>query len=277
MTSASIIDKEDVANLVDKWSELAVDAEEATLRSPIAVILGESVDIAALFDANWNPSPGRRGVTRPGFVGIARKDDIYEELGAEIRELQIATAFIQSRYLRLVDSPSRAPLDQADHIVSEIRGALAFLFDDGKHDESDAKLERVESAFADSASQDTMALALEAYADLAEEYRTDLEQLEGFDLSLLDEARPLAAALRDHSAEQLTRISGNEQREVISLRNRLLTLLLDRVDTIRRAARYLYRNQPSEARKFMSAYDRDRRRARRRAQKQAAATTEAAE
>ena len=50
-----------------------------------------------------------------------------------------------------------------------------------------------------------MALAIEGYAALAGKYRDSLAKIQGFDVALLDEARPLAAALREQSAAALTR------------------------------------------------------------------------
>lgn len=68
-----------------------------------------------------------------------------------------------------------------------------------------------------------------------------------------------------HSADKLSGATETEQRGALSLRNRLLTLLADRVQSVRRAARYLYRSHPKELRKFTRAYERTRRRARARA------------
>lgn len=168
-----------------------------------------------------------------------------------------------------VQAAGDAPLDRADFVLSEIRSTLEFLFDDGKYDESDEKLERLRAAFADSASQDAMALALEGYAELAGQHEQALAKIDGFDLGLLEEARSLAAVLREQSALALARTTPDAQRQALALRNRLLTLLGDRVKRVRRAAAYVFRNYPEITRKFTSAYERRQRSARRRA-KQAA-------
>jgi hypothetical protein len=165
----------------------------------------------------------------------------------------------------LVQGPTAAPLDRADFVLGEIRHSLEFLFDDGKQDDADVQLENLRTAFSPSASQDAMALALEGYAALAGKYRDALVKLEGFDVTLLDEARTLAAALRQQSAAALTHANADTQREALALRNRLLTLLVDRVKRVRRAAAYVFRNQPDIVRKFTSAFERKQRSARRRA------------
>lgn len=67
----------------------------------------------------------------------------------------------------------------------------------------------------------------------------------------------------------LARVSNDQQSAVLSQRNRLITLLLDRMQIIRRAARYIFRSHPRQARKFSSAYERTKRRASRRAQRKA--------
>jgi len=102
-------------------------------------------------------------------------------------------------------------------------------------------------------------------AALATKYRDALTKLQGFDIALIDEARTLAAALRQQSAAALTRTNADTQREALALRNRLLTLLIERVKRVRRAAAYVFRNQPDIVRKFTSAFERRQRASRRRA------------
>jgi len=248
-----------------KWAPLAATAEEARSNIPIHVALGEAIDVAAMLTHYWEPKTDTKGNTTPGFSGVAATGSVTPELATEIRELQLAVAAAHSEYLVLVQGPTAAPLDRADFIVGEIRSTLDFLFDDGKQDDADVQLEHLRAAFADSASQDAMALALEGYAALAAKYRDGLAKLQGFDITLLDEARTLAAELRQQSAAALTRTNADTQRESLALRNRLLTLLVERVKRVRRAAGYVFRNQPEIVRKFTSAFERRQRSARRRA------------
>jgi hypothetical protein len=252
-----------------KWAPLAAAADEARPNQPIHVVLGEAIDVAAMLTHYWEPKTETKGNLIPGFSGVAATGNVTLELGTEIRELQLAVAAAHSEYLVLVQTSATAPLDRADFIVAEIRSTLEFVFDDGKQDDADVQLENLRVAFADSSSQDAMALALEGYAALAGKYRDALAKLQGFDIALVDEARPLAAALREQSAAALTRASADIQREALALRNRLLTLLTDRVKRVRRAATYVFRNQPDIVRKLNSAYERKQRFARRRAKEAA--------
>jgi hypothetical protein len=246
-----------------KWTPLAAKAEEARAHAPIHVLLGEAVDVASMLAHYWEPTVEGKGKRVPGFSGVAANGLVTRELAEEIRELQLATAVAHSDYLVLVQRAAEAPLDRADFVLGEIRSTLEFVFDDGKDDDADRQLENLRAAFADSASQDAMALALEGYAELAGRHTAALETIEGFETGLIDEARTLAAALRQQSAAALTHTTLDEQRQALALRNRLLMLLLERVKRVRRAAGYLFRNFPAIARKFTSTYERRKRSAKR--------------
>jgi len=221
--------------------------------------------VASMLTHYWEPRVEPRGGRIPGFAGVSATSGLTLTTADEIRELQLAVASAHSGYLVLVQKLGDAPLDRADYVLSEVRSALEFVFDDGVQDDSDLQLERLRTAFADSASQDAMALALEGYAELAGMHADKLGQVDGFDIALIEEARTLAAALRNQSAAALTRTTPDAQRQALSLRNRLLMLLVDRVRRVRRAAQYVFRSNPEVARKFTSAYERRQRTARRRA------------
>lgn len=254
-----------------KWTPLAATAEEGQPNAPVYVVLGEAIDVATMLTHYWDPKTDNKGNKIPGFSGVASAQGITADLATDIRELQLAVTAAHSDYLVLVQSSAAAPLDRAEFVLGEIRSSLEFLFDDGKQDDSDTQLENLRTAFADAASQDAIALALEGYAELAGRNRDALTKLDGFDPTLLDEARTLAAALRQQSAIALTHTTADEQRQALALRNRLFTLLMDRVKRVRRAAQYVFRNFPDIARKFTSAYERRQRSARRKASEAAAA------
>jgi hypothetical protein len=113
------------------------------------------------------------------------------------------------------------------------------------------------------------ALALQGYAELARLNESGLTAITGFDVTLIEEARTVAAALREQSASALTRTNPDAQRRVLGLRNRLLTMLIDRVRRARRTAQYVFRDHPEVIRKFSSAYERRQRATRRRNAKEA--------
>jgi len=257
--------EEEANTALAKWAPLSASADEAHSNIPLHVVLGEAIDVATMLTHYWDPKTDTKGNTIPGFSGVAPTGNLTPEVATEIRELQLATAAAHSEYLVLVQGSPVAPLDRADFVLGEIRQSLEFLFDDGKQDDADAQLEQLRIAFAHSASQDAMALALEGYAALAGKYRDGLAKLQGFDSALIDEARTLAASLRQQSAAALTHASADTQRQALALRNRLLNLLVERVKRVRRAAAYVFRNQPDIVRKFTSAFERKQRSARRRA------------
>jgi len=248
-----------------KWTPLAATADEAQPSAPVHVVLGEAIDVASLLTHYWDPKTDSKGNKMPGFSGVSSTQAVTADLATEIRELQLAVAAAHSDYLVLVQGSNAAPLDRAEFVLAELRSTLEFLFDDGKQDDSDTQLDNLRTAFAGAASQDALALALEGYAELANRNRDALAKLDGFDITLIDEARTLAASLRQQSAAALTHSTADEQRQALALRNRLLTLLIDRVKRVRRAAGYVFRNFPDIARKFTSSYERRQRSARRRA------------
>lgn len=260
-----------------KWSAVAEDVDEAKFGVPLYSVLGEAIDVATLFDHHWKEQPFKANRKLPGFEGIAVTSLLTKETGAEIRELQLAITATQSEYLVLVQAADSAPMDRAEFVLQEIRSTLTYLFDDGVHDDADEQLANVERAFPTSGSQDAMALGLEGFADLADRYRDELSKIAGFDAGIIEEARSLAASLRKRSAELLTRSNGGEQSAVLSLRNRLLTLLFERVQRVRRGAQYLFRGHPEVLRKFSSNYERRQRSARRRRESDVVEAGEGAE
>ncbi len=252
------ITKESVQALLDKWSPAAQAQEETVLTVPVHVLLGEALDLATVVEHYWHPQSAPSGAQLPGLSSVAGPGRIGAETADEIRELHAAVAAQHSRYLILVEGTSQAPLDRADFVLSEVRAALSFAFESDPSSTAQAQLDRLRDAFADSSSHDSLALALEAYAELGDTHVTALSDL-GFDLKLLTEARSLAATLRARSAERLTSSTSTAQREALALRNRLATLLIDRMRLARSAARYVFRHHPDVARKATSAYERKRR------------------
>ena len=144
--------------------------------------------------------------------------------------------------------------------------------DDGEQTEDDLKLTALADEHARRTSQDGMALALEEYADLADELRTEFDSLGTFDVRNVGRAREVAKELRQRSAPQA---SDDEAAQAKRLRNQLWTLLQQRMGQVRRVARHAFRQHPQIARDATSSYERRQRaEARRRAKAAAAAKTE---
>jgi hypothetical protein len=147
-------------------------------------------------------------------------------------------------------------MERAQFVLAELRSGLGFLFDDGIIDDNDARLERLAAAYDEAFSQDDVAAALDAYAVLGEQNRDKLAGLGGFDASVIEEAPQLAKQLRDRSADKLIATPGSDERAALEIRNRLITLLWDRMSRVRAVARYVFRHQPELVRKTTSSYAR---------------------
>lgn len=242
-----------------KWSARARGVEEAKFGVPLYSLLGDASDVARLFEQHWRELPFKPNRMLPGFEAIAVTSLLDANTGAEIRELQLAITAAQSDYLVLAQTEDSGPMDRAEFVLQEIRSTLAFLFDDGEHAHADEQLATMERAYPTSGSQDAMALGLQGFADLAERHRDELSNIAGFNVAIIDEARTLAGSLRKRSAQLQARSNANEQRAALSLRNRLLTLLCERVQRVRRGAQYLFRGHPEVLRKFSNQHDRRQR------------------
>ncbi len=252
---------------IDKWQSAAY-ALEAPVEHPGVphhVLVGEAVDVARFCQFYWEAQTDDAGnVVRPGLVSAARDGAFHEGIAAEILELQDAVQGAQTQYRLAVRAPADPPMGRSGFVLGELKDTLEFHFDDGKLDEDDARLERLADAHEQALSQDAVAAALEDYAALAELHRDDIDGLGGFDAALIDEARRLAAALRERSATALTGEATSASQTALDLRNRLATLLFERMSAVRSAARFVFRNDPDTVRKVTSAYERQRRSASRR-------------
>ena len=133
-------------------------------------------------------------------------------------------------------------------------------------DERDEQLSRVEAAHAgDPDSIDALAGELADFAALGKQYAKDIDGVGGFDVALLDEAVDLAAQLRDStSASGSIIVEASESAKALDLRNRLSTLLAQRLARVRAAARFVFREEPDVIREATSTYERRKRAAARR-------------
>jgi hypothetical protein len=163
-----------------------------------------------------------------------------------------------------VDPAGAAPRERGRFLLDEITAALEWHFDDGVQDENDDKLAALGKAHADDPeTMDALASALDDYAALAEPHRAALDGLGGFDAAHIDEARKVAAALRD--APQTAIALSPAARDAIKLRNQMVSLLWERMSAVRAAAKFVYRGEPKILRESSSAYERRKRAASRRA------------
>lgn len=253
-----------IQGIVDKWAAITGELEGERSTVPLRVLLGEAVDLAEVVDQHFATTTvnGKRRLGLESVVGVG---GITGETSTELRELQLAVGAVHSRYLLLVEEASKAPVDDAEDIMSELRSVLGFVLGDGKHPTGEEQLSRLREAYEDAHSHDGMALALEGYGELANQYQSELQNLSGFDFSLVHKALQVAQALRQRSAEKLTGQTAQDQRDMMRLRNRLIEALHLRMLEVRRSIRFVFRDYPEIAAKAGSEYARSKqRRARRR-------------
>jgi hypothetical protein len=249
---------------LEVWTPAAaeVKGDDVTLHVPLHVLFGEAVDVARFFEAHWKPQKDASGnIVRRGLDSAAGKHNkrLTEKTGDEILSLQQAAQEAHTAYLLTVDPKSSGDIQaRARFVLNEITAVLEWFFDDGIEDENDARLERLAVAHAsDPDTMDALASALDDYAALAAPHRKDLDGLGDFDGALLDEAKSLAVALRDRPAVPL--VLSDKARAALSLRNKVISLLTDRMATVRSAARFVFRDEPEIVRQVTSAYERRKR------------------
>jgi hypothetical protein len=250
---------------------------------PIHVLTGEAVDAAKFVGKYWHSErdPKSKVVTRPGLDLAGGPKRLSPGIGDELMALQDEVSRAQARYLLASGhTADGAPVDRAHFVLGEITATLEWLFDDGVQDQNDEQLAAVEGAHHDDpATIDALAGALDDFRALAEQHREEMDGLGGFDVKLIDEAANLAAELRAHPTTPGASTGSEEARTALDMRNRVATLLLERMGRVRGAARFVFRNHASIAQEATSVYERRRRAAARRAaakKKQAAEATKSA-
>ena len=260
--------------MLQKWEPLAweLPAVSSRVSVPFHVLVGEAVDVARFFSTYYETQPAVPGTAaRPGLEQAVIGGLFRPELGQEILELQEATQAAQTRYLLTV-ATSDSPRERAEFVLGELVAGLEYLFDDEADDQEDQRLERLASVHSSPTSQDALAAALHDYAGLASMHRDRLDQLGAFDVGLIAEAGVLVSALRDVSANKLAGVSTDAQKQALELRNRLASMLHDRMQLVRAAARYVFRHDPATVRRATSAYQRQRVARYRRSREEAEAT-----
>ncbi len=261
---------------IAKWQKAATELAEVrtSFSPPVRVILGEAVDVARFTQAYWEPVKDVAGkILRPGLALAGAK--LPPNIGAEILELQDALQTAQTDYLLTVAPAQPDVRARAEYVLGEITAALEWLLDDGVEDDRDKQLAALKAEYADgSVSTDSLAAELSDYAGLARQEAEGLEGLGGIELVLIDEAEQLAKVLRERPT---TASPPENTRRALDLRNRLATLLVARVATVRAAVRFVFRNHPEIAREVGSTYTRRKRAMSRRVAAKAANSGKATE
>ena len=255
------INKQLEEQVLARWAERTVTLPEERSRVPIKVLLGEALDLARVIENNYATTEFG-GKTRLGLDSIAGVHGVTPVTATEIRELQLAVSAAQADYLAVLEKADDTPIERSAEILDELRAALSFLLEDGRHPEGAAQLGQLRDQFSRETSHDGIAMALEAYGEIAQRHLRDLRSFGGFEPALVDESLQVARALRERSAERLTGEVAQRKRQTLALRDRLTAALLQRMTAARRAIRYVFRDEPEIVRQASSEYERRRRRER---------------
>jgi hypothetical protein len=248
-------------SVLEKWTPAAsaLGQVRTAFSTPIRVLLGEAVDLARFTTVYWEPVKDAAGkMLRPGLALAGPK--LSPTIGSEMLELQEALQTTNTNYLLTVAPMQPDVRARAQYVLGEMVAALEWWLDDGVNDDRDQQLAALKAEYADgSTSADSMAAELSDYAALARQEAAGLEGIGGFELAMVDEAEALAKQLRERPT---TPTSPENTRRTLDMRNRVATLLLDRMGQVRAAARFVFRNHPEIARESSSAFERRRRNAR---------------
>jgi len=262
MDMTTTLNTEMIDILIERWTAQTSELSEEGPRLPVNVLLGEASDVAEVIDAHFNEYTSK-GRTIPGLAPFAKAGGISATTSAEMRELQLAASTVESRYYTLVDKAQGTTMEDAEAIIRVLRFALGYVLEDGQHPEGEEQLSRLRERENESRTQDGVALVLDGYRELARQHLAELSQIPDFNPGIIEQAVSTAQGLRQRSADALTGNVAREQRELLALRNRLLTAIADRLREARRVIRYVYRDHPDIVRKATSDYSRSKPRAKR--------------
>ncbi len=270
----TVMNAQMIDSLIERWAQQTVELSDEGPHLPVNVILGEAIDVAEVIETHFHEYTVK-GKVVPGLASFAQAAGLTEHTAAELRELQIAANTVDSRYGNLIQADEGTTVEDAEAIIRELRFALSFVLEDGQNPTGEAQLERLRAREEEERTQDGIALVLDAYRELAREHLAALTRIPDFDPAIVDQAVSIAQGLRQRSADALTGQKAREQKELLALRNRLLTGIAYRMRETRRVIRYVFRDHPEIVQKATSDYSRDaKRRAKRKgAQKDAATQT----
>lgn len=245
--------------IVDRCVPLVRGLPQTKPRTPVRVLQEEACRVAEVVE-DFFEAREIDGRKLPGLRSLVSAGQLPADIAAELREMSTALGAVQSDLATQHTRQSREPLDRGAFILRELRAVLRFVLEDGENPEGARQLEQVREEFEGLGSHPALAAALEAFSSLAMHHEQKVIRVPGFVRTLLDEAVQVAAEVRQHTAERITGKPRREARELLALRNRLITGLTARLQTARRAVRYHFRDHPDVVRLVQSEYQRDKRR-----------------
>jgi hypothetical protein len=237
------------------WQQaaLALDDVRTSFAAPIHVLLSEAVELVRFCRDYWQPVP-KGELARPGLserVGPPN-GELPAEVADDLLSLVEALHTAQTEFLLTIPPLHAGFRARAERVLGELIAAIELLLDDGVHDERDQQLAVLRIKHAQyTSSAEALSIQLGDYAALASKMRSKLSALGGFDMSTIDSAHHLARELRLIN-DQAT--ASEPAVRALNLRNRIGTLLVDRVNLVRIAAAAVFCDHPSIARLTMSSF-----------------------
>lgn len=239
------------------WEDAANELSDVRMSfaAPMQVLMAEAVELVRFCRDYWHPIVSE-GSPRPGLCEAGSK--LPEHVADELLVLQEALHTAHTDYLLTIPPIHAGMRTRAEFVLSELVAAIEWLLDDGQHDERDQQLAcwRDEHGPRSTSVVDALGAQLADYAALASQLRARLAAISGFNMSLIDDAHHLARELRQISREYSL---SEETLRARDLRNRIATLLVDRMTLVRSAACFVFRNHSSIARLAASTFDLRRR------------------
>lgn len=248
------LDTEFMAELVARWSEAVRHEEEMPPRMPVRVFASEALEVAQVVEKHYQNDVDGRGNSRLGLRSAGEKSGVTPALAAELRELAMVLGDVQGDYTRMAQKLSTAPIERAEHVLSELKAVLSFVLEGGDNPDGEAQLGQLREAYDETSSHDGLAMALQGYAGLADEHKDTIRGIGGVSENLVNEAIQLSYDLRQRSADRKGGDFTQEQSDLLALRNRLVSALHRRMTAARRTIRFVFRDHPDVITKASSDY-----------------------
>jgi hypothetical protein len=210
--------------------------------------------VASTIDRHFEDEELQAGIVRVGLHSAAAGGGVSREVATEIRELSMAVGEVNNDYKKLLEKMSNANVQEGEELLSELRAVLSFLLESGENPTGAEQLQRLRDEYDDVQSHDGMAIALQGYAGLAADYKEQIDRLGGITPDLIDRATQLSFDLRQRSGERMNGNFAQEQKDMMRLRNRMVSALYKRVHAARRTIRFVFRDYPDIVRKASSDY-----------------------
>ncbi len=242
-------------NLVQKWLGRLDHVEPAVLRMPLSQYLEEAQELSALMDRHLDPL-NENGVDYPGLSRAFDEVTLTWETASEMRELVSVILALQARASSDRSAPGQPPsLDEMRRVRAEWMSGLRYLFQQKKDESGLRVLRNLRREF----KQQSRAAITQSLWDVLSVASDHIDELARFGLAheQMDHARRLP--------EQVQREFGRfadarrAASSALSTRNQLIRLLDDRVNSARRAFRFVFRGYDDVLDKAQSDYARTRR------------------